>query len=154
MTTIRTCAAGSSLRACGAFDSGTNRWVAAMAAIPMGTLIQKMDRQPAELTSKPPSTGPSARLTPTTDPQMPTARARSPRSVKVLTMIDIATGLSIEPPTACRARKATRAPSPGATPQSSEPSEKIASPIWNTRRRPKRSASDPDSISRQAMTSV
>jgi hypothetical protein len=48
MTTIRTCAAGSSLRACGAFDSGTNRWVATIAAIPMGTLIQKMDRQPAQ----------------------------------------------------------------------------------------------------------
>ena len=38
--------------------------------------------------------------------------------------------------------------------QSREPSKKIASPTWNTRRRPNRSASEPENINRQAMTSV
>jgi hypothetical protein len=57
---IRICATGSSLRACGAFDSGTNRWVSQMAAAPIGRLIQKMDRQPAVLTRAPPRTGPTA----------------------------------------------------------------------------------------------
>jgi hypothetical protein len=125
-----------------------------MAAMPIGTLIQKIDRQPIPLTSTPPSSGPRARLSPKTDPQMPTALARSFRSVKVLTMIDMATGLSIEPPTACRPRNATSQPSPGATLHSREPRENVASPAWNTRRRPRRSAREPESISRQAIAST
>ena len=67
--------------------------------MPIGTLIQKMDRQPATSVSAPPSTGPSAIEIPTTPPQTPIACARSRGSVKTLRMIDIATGLSIEPPT-------------------------------------------------------
>ena len=63
-------------------------------------LIQKIDRQPSEETSAPPTIGPSAIEIPNTAPQTPTACARSRGSVKVLVMIDIATGLSIEPPTA------------------------------------------------------
>ena len=69
-------------------------------------------------------------------------------------MIDIATGLSIEPPIACTTRAAISIPSDGASAQSSEPSENSASPHWKTRRRPSRSAIDPDSISRLASTSV
>ena len=91
---------------------------------------------------------------PTTPPQMPIARARSAGSVKVFVMIDIATGLSIEPPTAWSMRNATSQPSPGARLQSSEPSVNSASPVWKVRRRPTRSAVDPDSISRLASTSV
>ena len=125
-----------------------------IAAIPIGMLIQKMARQPMPLTRMPPRTGPSARLTPTTAPQTPIALARSLGAVKVLTMIDIATGLSIDPPTACTARKATRAPRVGATLQSNDPSENSASPVWKMRRRPIRSATDPDSMSRLARTRV
>ncbi len=117
-------------------------------------LIQKMERQPAEVTSTPPSTGPSARLTPTTPPQMPMALARSAGSWNVLTMIDIATGLSIDPPTACSPRNAINQPRLGATLHSREPSVNRTSPSWNTCRRPNRSALDPDSISRLASTSV
>jgi hypothetical protein len=53
-------------------------------------------------------------LSPNTPPYTPMARARSPGSVKVLVMIDIATGLSIDPPTAtqrirsCASRKTAR----------------------------------------------
>ena len=50
-------------------------------------------------TSAPPTIGPSAIEMPNTAPQMPTACARSRGSVKVLVMIDIATGFSIEAPT-------------------------------------------------------
>ena len=69
-------------------------------------------------------------------------------------MIDIATGLSIEPPTACSARKATSQPSEGATEHSAEARVNSTRPTWKTRRRPSRSAVDPDSISRLAITSV
>ena len=69
-------------------------------------------------------------------------------------MIDSATGLSIDPPTACSMRNATSQPSPGARLHNSEPRVKSASPVWKTRRRPNRSASDPDSISRLAITTV
>ena len=125
-----------------------------MAAIPTGTLTQKMPRQPTVSTSKPPAIGPSAMLSPTTPPQIPIALARSLGSMNVLVMIDIATGLSIEPPTACSIRNATSQPRPGATLHSREPIEKIARPVWKVRRLPIRSAVDPDSISRLASTSV
>ena len=49
----------------------------------------------------PPTIGPSAIEIPKTAPHTPTAWARSRGSVKVLVTIDIATGFSIEPPTAC-----------------------------------------------------
>jgi hypothetical protein len=91
---------GSIRRGCGARDSGTKRAASTIAASPTGTLIQKMDRQPSVSTRTPPSTGPAAMLRPTTPPQTPMARARSRGSVNVFVMIDIATGLSIDPPTA------------------------------------------------------
>jgi hypothetical protein len=69
-------------------------------------------------------------------------------------MIDMATGLSIEPPTACSIRNATSQPRPGARLQASEPSVNTVSPAWKVRRRPMRSAVDPANISRLASTSV
>ncbi len=117
-------------------------------------LIRKIDGQPAASTRKPPISGPSAMLMPTTPPHTPIACARSFRSVKVLVMIDIATGLSIDPPTACTARNAISQPRPGARLHSSEPSTNSSSPVWNTRLRPIRSAIEPDSISSEASTSV
>ena len=91
---------GSNRRALGARDSGTKRSVRTIAASPTGRLIQKIDRQPTEETSVPPTIGPSAIEMPNTAPQTPTACARSRGSVKVLVMIDMATGFIIEPPTA------------------------------------------------------
>ena len=83
---------------------------------------QKIPRQPTVSTSAPPTSGPRAMLMPTTPPQTPIARARSAGLVKVFVMMDMATGLSIEPPTACIIRNSTSQPSPGARLQSSEPS--------------------------------
>ena len=54
--------------------------------------------------------------------------ARPARSVNVLAMIDIATGLSIDPPTACIPRKAISHPSDGARLQANDPSENAAKP--------------------------
>jgi hypothetical protein len=56
--------------------------------------------------------------------------------VKVFVMIDMATGLSIEPPTACSIRNTISQPSPGARLQSSEPSVKTARPVWKVRAAP------------------
>src|ERR1700761_3825557 len=154
MTMTRTWPYGSKRRAWGALDSGTNSWVKMMAAIPIGMLIQKIARQLSEVTSTPPSTGPSARLTPKTAPQMPRARARSRRSVKTLVMIDRATGLSIEPPRACRQRKIASDGTSQARLHSSEPVVNRARPAWKTRRRPSRSPADPETIRKLAMTSV
>lgn len=69
-------------------------------------------------------------------------------------MIDIATGLSIDPPTACTMRKTTSQVRLGARLHSSEPRLKTVSPTVKTRRRPSRSAVEPDSISSDARTSV
>ena len=128
--------------------------MSAAAISPTGTFTQKTERQLPASTSAPPSTGPIARLTPITPAQMPIACARSRASVKVLRMIDIATGLSIEPPTACTMRKTINSCTVGARLHSSEPSVNSTSPSLKTRARPKRSAIEPESISRLASTSV
>jgi hypothetical protein len=117
-------------------------------------LIQKIEGQPTDSTSAPPTTGPSARLMPTVAPHMPIACARSRASVKTLRMIDIATGLSIEPPIACSMRKTTSQPRLGATLHSSDPSVNSTRPSSKTRRLPNLSAIEPDSIKRLASTSV
>lgn len=95
---------GSTRRGRAARDSGTCRRVRARATRPTGRFTQKMERQPTESTSTPPTSGPAAMEMPATAPHAPMARARSAGSVKVLVMIDMATGLSIAPPTACTIR--------------------------------------------------
>ena len=154
VTITSTWPTGSTRRGCGALDSGTNSAVSTIAATPTGMFTQKIPRQPTDAISRPPTTGPRARLTPTAPPQTPIARARSARSVNVFTMIDIATGLSIDPPTACSIRNATSQPRLGARLHSSEPTVKVASPAWNVLRRPSRSAVEPDRTRRLASTSV
>ena len=71
-------------RATGALDSGTNRAVSAMAARPIGMLIQNTPRQPTVSTSTPPRTGPSASDRPHAPPQAPIAfRTFGPVSERV-----------------------------------------------------------------------
>ncbi len=115
---------------------------------------QKTPRQPTDETRAPPAIGPSAMLMPNTLPHTPIARARCEGSVKVFAMIDMATGFSIDPPSACSIRNATSQPRPGARLHSSEPSVNRARPAWNVRRRPIRSAVEPDSIRKLASTIV
>ena len=99
-------------------------------------------------------TGPRAKLIPTTPPHRPIACARSRGSSNTLRMIDIATGLSIEPPTAWTMRKTISNCTVGARLQSSEPSVNSTSPSLKMRARPRRSAIEPESINRLASTSV
>ena len=99
--------------------------------------VEEEDGAPSDRgTRTPPTTGPSAMETPTTAPQIPTAWARSRGLVKVLVMIDIATGFSIDPPTAWTMRKTMRVSRSGATLQSSEPAANVVSPMTKVRRAP------------------
>src|SRR6202012_1140540 len=82
---------------------------------------------------------------PSPDPHTRPAQARSRRAVNTLTIIDSATRLSIEPPTACRPWKAISHPTLGARPHSRELRENSDSPSWKIRLRPKRSAISQDS---------
>jgi hypothetical protein len=113
-----------------------------------------MARQLTDCTSSPPTSGPAAMEMPTTAPHTPIARARSRESVKVLVMIDMATGLSIEPPTAWIIRNTTSSSRSGAREQSREPTENSTRPVMKTRLRPMRSAVEPASMSSEARTSV
>ena len=102
----------------------------------------------------PPTIGPSAIETPNTAPQTPTAWARSRGSVKVLVMIDIATGFIIEAPTAWSTRNATSSSTLGARLHRSDASVNTLRPVTKVRRRPNRSAVEPENISRLAITTV
>ena len=95
-----------------------------IAVNPTGRLIQKIERHPTVSTRSPPTTGPRAMLIPTTAAQTPTAWARSFGSVKVFVMMDIATGLSIEPPMAWIMRKTISKVRSGAMLHKSEPNRK------------------------------
>ena len=145
---------GSARRDRGALESGTNSAVSEMAAKPTGILAQKIPRQPTAPTSTPPSTGPRAMDRPNTPSQTPIARARSAGPVKVLVMMPNAAGLSIEPPIPCRIRKAISQPRPGARLHSHEPRMNMDRPTWKIVRRPIRSASAPENISRAASVMV
>jgi arabinosyltransferase C len=138
----------------GAADSGTNTAVRVTAAAQIGRLIQNTARQPTTWMSRPPTIGPSAIAMPTTLPQIPRARARSTRSVKICEMIDRATGFIIDAPIPWTRRAAMSRPMLGARLHSSDPSAKTLRPVWKTRRRPKRSPAAPASISRDASAMV
>jgi hypothetical protein len=122
-------------------------------AAPIGTFTQKMLRHPTELTRRPPTTGPHAAATPKIPDQMPRACARSFGSWNVFLTIDREIGVSMEPPRPWSMRSATSDPVLGASEHSSEPRLKPASPMRNSRFRPRRSAVDPVSISSDATTS-
>ena len=81
------------------------------------------------------------------------AWARSRGSVKVLVMMDRATGASMEPPIAWRARMAMSMSGLIDIEHRADPSPKISSPETKTRRRPARSASAPENMRREARTS-
>ena len=101
----------------------------------------------------PPTTGPSATARPLTPPQMPSAMPRraggtaAERSVRV-------SGVTIAPPTPCRARAATSASMLGASAAAAEPAVKMARPTRNIRLRPNRSPSAAPVRSRTAKVRV
>ena len=99
-------------------------------------------------------TGPSAMDRPDTPSQTPMALARSDGVVNVLVMMPSAAGLSIEPPTPCRTRKAISQLRLGASEHSQEPRVNRLRPTWKMVLRPIRSAAAPENISRDASTIV
>lgn len=145
---------GSTLRGRGARDSGTKRAASGSAARPIGTFSQNTDRHPAVWTRTPPRIGPAAMLTPTTPPHTPMARARSLGCGKASAMTAMATGVSMQPPTACAMRKTISRYSEGARLHSADPPVNSASPRRKTRRRPTRSAVEPARMSSEASTMV
>ena len=126
----------------GLFDSSTRSSVTAIAAIPIGMLTKKIQRQPAHSVRTPPTSGPIATAAPVVAPQIPNAVPRS-RPWKAFASSASETANMIPPPTPCTARAAMSTPASVAIPQPNEAAVNRTRPIVNTRRRPKMSASDP-----------
>ena len=119
-----------------------------MVAMPIGMLTRKIQRHDSPLVITPPSTGPTATAIPVIAPNTPKAMPRSlPWNALDKSASDVAN--MIAPPTPCPARASVRNRGLGASPHSSEPVVKIATPTAKTRRRPSRSASEP-AVSRSA----
>jgi hypothetical protein len=136
-------------RAAASRDSSIRSSVAATAAMPIGTLTKKIQRQPRPLVITPPSTGPIATAIPVTAPKTPNATPRSaPRNACAISASEVEN--MIAPPMPWKARESDSMTGLAATPHSSEPAVKTAMPIANSRRRPKRSASEPAVSSRAA----
>ena len=134
--------------------SGTKIASARWPAAQIGRLIQNTARQLTYWISNPPTVGPSAIEIPTTAPQTPSARARSTRPVNTCEMMRQCNGIHHRAADGLHEARGDQHLDDGAMLHSSEPSAKTVSPIWNTRRRPKRSPVAPASISSEASTRV
>ena len=132
--------------------SGTTLAASRTAARPTGRLIQNTHRQ-LICTRLPPMTGPSAAPSAPSADQVPMARAR-PAAGTDASKSDREAGTMRPAPAAWMTRAAISAATPGATPHSSEPRLKAASPAMNSRRRPTRSAHRPAGTSTAAKTIV
>ncbi len=121
--------------------------------MPIGTLSQKIHCQERPSTIAPPTTGPSATARPLTPPQMPSAMPRRAGGTAAERIVRVS-GVTIAPPTPCRALAATSASMPGASAAAAEPTVKIARPTRNIRLRPNRSPSAAPVRSRTAKVNV
>src|SRR5215469_7921246 len=128
-------------RVCSSLLSGTNRAVSAMASKPTGMLIQNTQRQ-LSWTRLPPITGPSAAPSAPNADHVPIAAALALAGTEASSK-DSEAGTIRPAPQAWMIRAATKAATPGASPQSSEPMLIAARPMTNTRRLPTRSAHRP-----------
>jgi len=116
-------------------------------------LIPKAQRQEKAVVSQPPSSGPRAAVPPIVAPQMPKAIPRSrPRKVAFSRESDV--GSIRAPPMPWIARAAIRDVPLSASAASTLARAKISAPSANSRRRPHRSASRPQTSSREAKTRV
>jgi hypothetical protein len=132
--------------------SGTTRSASATAASPTGTLIQNTQRQ-LTWTRAPPMTGPRAAPSAPSADQVPIAFGRAAAGTAASSS-DSDAGTIAPAPAACTTRAAISAPTPGASPHSTEPRLNPASPATNSRRRPTRSAHRPAGTSTAANTIV
>ena len=104
----------------------------------MGTLSQKIHCQLMPSTTAPPMTGPRPTATPPMAPHAPSATPRFSGLTAALRMVSVS-GVTMAPPTPCTARAAMSVWMSGASAARAEAPVKMARPITNSRRRPKRS---------------
>ena len=122
-------------------------------AMPIGTLSQKIHCQERPSTMAPPMTGPRATARPAVPLQMPRARPRRAGDTAPDRIVRVS-GVTMAPPTPCRARAAMSASMLGAMAAIAEPKVKIASPTRNIRLRPNRSPRAAPVMSRTANVRV
>ena len=134
-------------------DSAMNGNAMAAVITPSGTLMRKIQPQCRCWLTSPPMTGPSARPSAETAPQMPIAVVRSRASVNVAAMIARLAGITSAAPRPCTARAAISTSALPARPAASEESVKMTRPTRKIRRRPKTSATRPPTSSRPPSTS-
>ncbi len=111
-----------------------------MTARPIGTFSQKIHCQESPWTTAPPTSGPSATPRPETAPQSPSAIPRRSIGTASLRIVSVS-GVTIAPPTPCRARAAISQSIDGESAAAADPSVKMPRPARNTRLRPRRSPS-------------
>ena len=131
------------LRPCRSDDSGTLTAARTKATTPKPRLNQKMARQLENPTSAPPMTGPSARASPETAAQTPSASALVSRSGYTCRMIDKVPGSLAAAPTPMTTRPAMSQSTLPAKAAMTEPAQKMATPASMIRFRPRMSPSIP-----------
>ncbi len=127
----------------GSRDSCTYVRVIHRQSAPIGRLTRKIHCQSRPLVSTPPTNGPSANDAPMAAPYAASAPARSRAPGKAWASSASETANMIAAPMPCTARALLSIAMSWASPQASEARVKIARPIVNRRRRPRRSASAP-----------
>ncbi|MNV44839.1 hypothetical protein D3C71_1366120 [compost metagenome] len=131
---------------------GANSTAPTMASSTIGTLIRNTAPHQKCASSTPPTIGPRAAPTMEMQPHTAMARLRSRSSSKVRLISASVAGIIAAAPTANSARAAISRLASGANAASSEAMPKIARPIRNMRRCPRRSPSVPAPNSRPAIT--
>ncbi len=134
-------------------DSATAHRTPIAMMIPSGMLMPKAHRHENEVVSQPPSSGPTAAIPPIVDPHTANAMPRS-RPWKVAFSSDRVLGSIIAPPTPCTSRERMSRSPVGASAAATDEPANSTTPISSSRRRPMRSASDPNSSSSEAKTRV
>ena len=121
---------------------GSTRSAAISAAIPIGTLMKKIQRQETSSTSQPPRIGPT--IGPISIGTPITLITRPMRSGPAACVrIVMPAGMIMPPPSPCSTRKPIRAPMLHAVAQSTEPVTNKAIAVMYNRLVPKRSAAQP-----------
>ena len=121
--------------------------------MPTGTFSQKTQCHEMPLTTAPPTSGPNATARPLMPPHAPRKTPRRSSGTPAERIVSVS-GITIAPPSPCTARAASSTPIVGASAAAAEPAVKIAIPIANSRRRPKRSPSAAPVRSSTAKVSV
>ena len=129
----------------GALLSRTYRRTNRSAPSPIGTLTKKTHSHPTYSVRMPPSRTPIAAPEPAIAPSTPSALFRSLPSSNVTVTIENTDGERIAAAAPWSMRAATSTPAVQASPQSSEKTEKAASPTMKMIRRPRMSPARPPS---------